>query len=60
MDILEQLESLGFPDASVVGLMHHEITVRVHTDKGWIYEKFDPENLPDAVDAWAAKSGVHA
>lgn len=60
MEILEHLESLGFPDAAVVGLKPHQITVRVRTDKGWVYGKFDPESLPAAVDAFAAKINAPA
>ena len=56
MEIIERLELAGFPGASVVGMpMRGKITVRVRTDRGWVYEKFDPDPPQEAIDLFAAK-----
>lgn len=53
MSLLERLEVAGFPDAAIVGLpMCDKLTVRVRTDKGWLYEKFDHD---EDVSAWASR-----
>lgn len=55
MNPLERLEALGFTDAALVGVQRTKTVFRVRTAKGWQYEKFDTEALPDALDAWASK-----
>jgi hypothetical protein len=47
------LAGLGFADASVVSQRSNTLVVRVWTDKGWAYERFNKDASADDVAAWA-------
>lgn len=54
MNATEILSSLGFENAAVVNEQRGKIVVRVRTSNGWVYEKFDKDNLHSEMEAWAA------
>lgn len=51
--IVAKLKELGFSEASVVNDKREPLVYRIHTDKGWVYERFLSSD-PDAAVRWAA------
>lgn len=50
MAILQKLSDLGFSNCHQVKEAAGVTTVRVRTDRGWVYEKFSSETQ---VESWA-------
>jgi len=53
MKATDILASLGFDKATIISDNRGKIVVRVRTSQGWVYEKFDPANLREQIEAWA-------
>ena len=50
MAILQKLSDLGFSNCQQVKEAAGVTTVRVRTDRGWVYEKF---SSADQVESWS-------
>lgn len=54
MNAAQILANLGFVGSSVVNEAKGKVCVKVWTTKGWVYERFEKNNvLEDSLTAWA-------